>query len=220
MADLDRLTSEPSGSELDDYYERNGMLSPRCWAAVAVLVFAQAVAALGVIGIARASGSSVTLRLLQQAPREVSDLDEDDAVRAARMEELAEAIDAATPHLHERALLYTQGSHESQWAAFVHLDLPRCSEGHKGWCDSGRAFSPWQLHGTTRTEDMAWAAAKALAHLRYQAKRCKRPDLTTDAGVRAAISGYATGGKMCSWKGAGERVQTWRRVLAAMGRGA
>lgn len=194
---------------------------PCSWRPVAVLLAFQAtLVALALSGLARADEPvSPTLRVLLSAPRHVSDLEEDDGQREERLKAIADAIDTATPHPHERALLLAQGWHESRWATFVHLDLPRCAEGHQGWCDHGRAWSPWQLHGTDRSHDMSWAAARAIALLRYYARRCGAPGLTTNRSVKAGLSGYATGGRLCLWRGADERVRTWRRYLERMGGG-
>lgn len=196
-------------------------ISTRCWRAVLVLAAIQfALAALALAGLARAQETeavSPTLRILTSAHRHVSDLDEEDGTRAARLKAIASAIDTATPHAHERALLLSVAWHESRFASYVDLDLPQCRDGVEGVCDAGRAWSIYQLHGQDRTGDRYYAADVAIRMLRYHADRCGHPGLTTAASVRAGVSGYATGGRLCRWVGAEKRVQTWRRYLARMG---
>lgn len=203
-------------------------ISTRCWRAVLVLAAIQfALAALALAGLAKAQdrekpapevpAESVTMRILLSAPRHVSDLDEEDGQRAARLKAIASAIDTATPSAHERALLLSVAWHESRFASYVDLDLPQCRDGVEGVCDAGRAWSIYQLHGQDRTGDRYYAADVAIRMLRYHADRCGHPGLTTAASVRAGVSGYATGGRLCRWVGAEKRVQTWRRYLARMG---
>lgn len=194
---------------------------PCSWRPVAVLLaFQAALAALALVGLARADEPvSPTLRVLLSAPRHVSDLEEDDGQREERLKEIAAAIDTATPHAHERALLLSVGWWESRWAAYVQLDEPRCSGSDHPACDHGRAFGPWQAWGMSRAETVDEQAVRALSLLRYHARRCGRPGLATATSVRAGVSGYATGGRLCRWRGAESRVRTWRSVVARLGGG-
>ena len=192
---------------------------PRAMAAL--LAFSAALVAIALTGLAYAQERpapeepTATLRVLLQVPRHTSDLDEDDEHRMGRLRELAAAIDAATPHRHERALLLAQGKHESWWASYVHHDLPPCREGHGGRCDGGQSWSPWQLKITDRRGG-GWRAAKiAIDRLRMHGRRCGHRTLSTEAAVRAAISGYATG-ESCSWSEASERASTWRSILGRL----
>jgi len=187
-------------------------ISTRCWRAVAVLVAVQvALVALALAGLARADEPvSPTLRVLLSAPRHVSDLDEDDGHRRERLEALADAIDAATPHPHERALLLSVGWWESRWSSAVGSGEVRG--------DDGRAAGYWQQWGLYDGASMEEQAARAVSLLRFHARRCRQPGLTTPASVRAAVSGYATG-RLCRWVGADKRVRTWRGYLARMGGG-
>lgn len=200
-------------------YEMN-LSFPHSWRPVAVLLAFQAgLVALALSGLARADEPvSPTLRVLLSVPRHVSDLEEDDGQREERLKEIAAAIDAATPHAHERALLLAKGKHETWWASYIHYDLPRCSEGHGGRCDNGESWSPWQLKYTDRQGGVDRAAKLAIAELRRKARACGFRSLNTTRAVRAAISGYAVGNG-CSWSGADERVATWREYLARLGGG-
>lgn len=202
-----------------DQYEMN-LSFPHSWRPVAVLLaFQAALVALALSGLARADEPvSPTLRVLLSAPRHVSDLEEDDGQREERLKEIAAAIDTATPHAHERALLLAQGKHESHWAAYIHHDGPRCREGHGGRCDGGQSWSLWQLKYTDRSGGVERAARIAIRRLRGHARRCGYTTLASDEAVRAAISGYAVGNG-CSWSGADERVVTWRSVVARLGGG-
>lgn len=185
---------------------------PHSWRPVAVLLAFQAgLVALALSGLARADEPvSPTLRVLLSAPRHVSDLEEDDGQREERLKEIAAAIDAATPHAHERALLLSVGWWESRWAAHVGSGAVRG--------DDGRAAGYWQQWGLDDETGLDGHAERALMLLRYHARRCGRPGLATLASVHAAVSGYATGSK-CSWSGARKRVRTWRSVVARLGGG-
>ena len=193
--------------------------SPHSWRPVAVLLAFQAgLVALALSGLARADEPvSPTLRVLLSVPRHVSDLEEDDGQREERLKEIAAAIDAATPHAHERALLLSVGWWESRWASYVQFDAPKCHGENHPACDHGRAFGPWQGWRMSRTETLDEQAARALSLLRYHARRCGEPGLATPASVRAGVSGYATGGRVCRWPGAEKRVRTWRSVVGRLG---
>lgn len=195
-----------------DQYEMN-LSSPYSWRPVAILLaFQAALVALALSGLARADEPvSPTLRVLLSVPRHVSDLDEEDGTRAARLKAIASAIDAATPHAHERALLLAVGWHESRWASSVG------SGDVLG--DEGRARGYWQQWGLDESASLDEQASRALMLLRYHARRCGGPGLATVASVRAGVSGYATGGRLCRWSGAEKRVRTWRSVVARLGGG-
>lgn len=189
----------------------------------AVLVLCAAVAvsvAFALAGLAHAQEppeapppESPTLRVLRSTPRHVSDLDEDDDERDARLREIAEAIDAATPRPQERALLLAKGVHESWWASYIHHDLPKCRDGHGGKCDGGKSWSFWQLQNTDRTGGVHGAARIAISRLRYYATLCGGE--TLEERVERAFAHFATGNS-CEWSGAAERVQTWKSILARM----
>ena len=185
-------------------------ISTRCWRAVAVLVALQAaLVALALAGLARADEQSPTLRILLSVPRHTSDHAEEDGTRRARLEGIADAIDTATPHPHERALLLSVGWWESRWSSAVGAG------DHLG--DEGRARGYWQQWGLTEDATLEHQADRAIRLLRYHARRCGAPGLASGTSVRAAVSGYATGGRLCRWSGAEKRVQTWRRYLARTG---
>lgn len=167
------------------------------------------VAALLVAFVARAGETSRTLSVLQTFPVYTGDKSEPPDERLARLTEIAEAIDAATPDKHERALLIAVAWHESRFAAYVQHDHEPCSKGHDGRCDSGRAYSLWQVHGTDRTGGVLAMAELARRQLRYGARKCRGK--TLEETVRGAVSLFATGSR-CSWSGADERVKTWARV--------
>lgn len=99
--------------------------------------------------------------------------------------------------------------HESRWASSVG------SGDVLG--DEGRARGYWQQWGLEEGASLEEQASRALSLLRYHARRCREPGLTTAASVRAGVSGYATGGRLCRWVGAEKRVHTWRRYLARTG---
>lgn len=194
------------------------MISARVWRAVAVLAALQL---LIVVGIARADELSPTLRVLQAYPRfagvwnpekretEHSDLEEDDVERAERLAAISAAIDAATPHAHERAVLLSVGWWESRWSSAVGAG------DHLG--DEGRARGYWQQWGLTEDATLEHQADRAIRLLRYHARRCGAPGLASGTSVRAAVSGYATGGRLCRWVGAEARVRSWRAALVRMG---
>src|SRR5690606_18262106 len=187
-------------------------ISTRCWRAVAVLVALQAaLVALALAGLARADEQSPTLRILLSVPRHTSDHAEEDGTRRARLKAIASAIDAATPHAHERALLLSVGWWESRWSSAVGAG------DHLG--DEGRARGYWQQWGLDESASLDEQASRALMLLRYHARRCGGPGLATVASVRAGVSGYATGGRLCRWSGAEKRVRTWRSVVARLGGG-
>jgi hypothetical protein len=185
------------------------LLRPLVLIAAAILLTLLALA-----GLAHGS-ESATLRILLEAPRHVSDLDEDDDDRRQRLAELAGAIDAASPHRHERALLLTQSWHESRHAGYVQRDDDKCRLGIDGRCDSSKAYGPIQLHGTKRTESLKWQMRRGISLLRYHAKRCGKPGLATDRSVQVALNGYATG-HSCSRPNNRKRVATWRSVMRRM----
>src|SRR5690606_3659735 len=185
-------------------------ISTRCWRAVAVLVALQAaLVALALAGLARADEQSPTLRILLSVPRHTSDHAEEDGTRRARLEGIADAIDTATPGGHAGAGLLSVGWWESRWSSAVGAG------DHLG--DEGRARGYWQQWGLTEDATLEHQADRAIRLLRYHARRCGAPGLASSTSVRAAVSGYATGGRLCRWSGAEKRVHTWRRYLARTG---
>jgi len=155
-----------------------------------------------------------TLGVLLRFPRYEGDANEPESERVERLRELASAIDAATPWSAERALLVTVAKHESQLARHVQLDEAACRDGESHQCDSGAAWSPFQLHGTDRQGGGRRAARIALSRLRGAAERCGGDTLETR--YHGALALYATGSK-CTWSGTAERIATWKRVLARIG---
>lgn len=135
------------------------------------------------------------------------DTDEDPAEQSSRLLNLANGIDTATGDRLERALLIQQAHSETRFANFVMTDAPRCREGLGGWCDGGRAFGPWQLHFTDRTETLAEQAEAAIRQLRYGGTYCRRKGYDY---LEGAISVYATGQLVCDWPEAKQRARkTW-----------
>lgn len=151
-----------------------------------------AMVVLVLMGAAHGATRSKTLDVVQGFARWHEDRAEADADHEARVEALVEAVDGATSDRLERAELLVMMREETHLAAFVDLDAPRCRDGRTGWCDRGRAWSVWQLHGTDRTGDRAWAAREALRRLRSFAGYCAR--LGHDPVV-GAFAIYATGAR-------------------------
>ena len=119
-------------------------------ATLALCLICAALSSLALAGLAHGSTPSKTLVELERVHVHTTDKDEDQGERKKRLTVLAAAIDLATASLDERAWLIMTATRESGLARYVTEDHPRCSEGHGGWCDSGRAFGAWQLHATQR----------------------------------------------------------------------
>jgi hypothetical protein len=161
------------------------------------------------VGLAHAEEEPRTAAVLLALPRHETDRDELDGDRAQRLTEHGTAIDSATRDRLERGALVTLASREGvNLARFVDLDEPKCREGRAGWCDHSKAWSVYQLHGTDRTGDRAWAAREALSRWRFHGTRCARMGFDRVVG---AFAGYATGGKACDTADARERATEARR---------
>lgn len=158
---------------------------------------------------------SATHCVLMKLPRWHGDLDEDDEARNVRLLTIANSIDAATDDRTERAFLLMKAWKESRLARFVDLDLPKCRDGHDGWCDSGRSFSVYQVRGISRDSSRTDAARHALAVFRRGANYCEKRGFDRWEG---GVSQYARGGVHCSWIGAKERVEFMWKMAERLGR--
>jgi hypothetical protein len=122
----------------------------------------------------------------------------DDYACAKRLYPVATAIVAATPRSEEQAWLATQGKLESNFYDWVTYDAPKCRDSRDpNVCDSGRAWSPWQLWHTDRTGGVARAARLALSRWRFALEYCGTPE--------GAFALLATGHK-CVWSQAPKRA--------------
>src|SRR5690606_28136633 len=151
-----RVSTDSLTRALDgDQYEMNFSF-PHSWRPLAVLLaFQAALVALALAGLARADEPvGPTLRILLSVPRHTSDHAEEDGTRRARLEGIADAIDTATPHAHERALLLAVGWHESRWSSAVGAG------DHLG--DEGRARGYWQQWGLTEDATLEHQADRAI----------------------------------------------------------
>jgi hypothetical protein len=153
-----------------------------------------------------------TLRVLRGMPVHYSDRDEPADSRGKRLERIAHAIDGATDDKLERAMLVIMAARESHLARFVDLDEPPCREGHKGSCDSGRAWSIFQMHGTDRTGTRRDAANIAIEHLRRAGNYC------ASRGHDRVIGSYALygSGKWCSTSSAKERALAAKQLVGKL----
>lgn len=163
-----------------------------------VLVAVQAVlVAAALSGLCYGAGG--TMGPLSTAEPDVSDAGESAESRAARLAEIAAAIDAAGRTRVERALLIAVGRRESNWARAT------CSGELLG--DHGRAYGCWQSWHPDRTGGIPEQARRAARHLRFGLARCGTP--------RGALSLYATGNR-CEWAGVDNRLAYFHRVLARL----
>src|SRR5690606_38153628 len=148
------------------------------------------------VGIHHALAGMSTLAALERMPRHVTDIDEPDEEPSARLAELAEAIDAATPDIRRRAALVTLVRFESHAARYVMEG--RCADGpcaeREG--DAGRGKGAWQRHADARHPEIPYSLAGrakiAVALWSYARRECG-----SDAG---AFSLYGSGGS-CDIKG-------------------
>lgn len=162
---------------------------------------------------------SPTLAALLQLPAHVTDLDEPEADRLARLSLIADAIDAATDDQLVRAALVVLAWHETRLARYVHEE--RCSDGPRGAreCDSGRARGLWQIHDAPEwsVPDSIEAQAALAARLwRGYRHRC-RIDSRDD--IAGAFVGYGTGGKCAPTKWAAKRAAHTRAVSGRLRKG-
>ena len=126
-----------------------------------------------------------------------------------RLAPLAQAIDRATNEPPKRAALIAQAKLESGLWHWVINDSPRCREStDPAVCDAGKAWGPWQLHGTDRTGGLDRGARLMLARWNFALEYCGR-------GAEGAFALLATGHR-CSWAEAPGRVITWRATLWAL----
>lgn len=160
----------------------------------------------------KAPTASKTLTALRSFPVAVDDRDEPADERAARIAEIAEAIDTATKSRLERAVLIVLVGGESKLARFVDFDLPKCREGHQGWCDSGRAYGLPQLHFMQRTETRLEQMQTAIRRWRGHRDRCRRhvPD-----DIAGGFAGYGSGGKCDLTKQSIDRAKQVRELGGA-----
>lgn len=162
-------------------------------------------------GLAHGAGS--TLAALERIPVHVSDRDEPSEDRRKRLAAIAEAIDAATTNLDERAWLIMTAKRESGLAAFVTEDHEPCKRGRGGRCDSGRSFGAWQQKRMLRTETHAEQAVEALKRFRRAANYCHSRGVDY---LQGGTSQYALGRTFefggCSWPEAKERIREMRVI--------
>lgn len=161
------------------------------------------------------AGESRTLAALERVPVYSGDTAEPVDERRVRLGELAQAIDGATHNRDERAMLVALAIHESGLARYVQLDLGACSDGASLRCDRGKAWSPWQLHGTDRTGGVTVAAQIAVSKLRGARRVCEERHGKRIEPVAAALSLYGTG-STCQWPGVSVRVATYRRIVGTL----
>jgi len=161
------------------------------------------------------ASESRTLDALERVPVYSGDTGEPADERRARLGEMAQAIDGATHNRDERAMLIALAIHESNLARYVQLDLGACSDGASLRCDRGKAWSPWQLHGTDRTGGVTVAAQIAVGKLRAARRVCEERHGTRIEPVAAAMSLYGTGAT-CQWPGVSARVATYRRIVGTL----
>lgn len=138
---------------------------------------------------------SPTLAALLQLPAHVTDLEEPEADRLARLSLIADAIDAATDDYSERRALIALGWHESRFSS-------RVCEGHETG-DRGKAWGCWQSWERDRSGGIAGQASRAVSHLRRSGNYCRARG---HRYWRGAFSLYATG-RHCDWAGADVRVR-------------
>lgn len=141
--------------------------------------------------------------VLMSFPRFYMDHDEPAHEREARLKRNADGIDAATDSATERAWLVVTAWKESRLARFVDLDHPKCREGHDGWCDSGKAYGPSQLHGTDRDLTKKELYAETLRRFRRAANYCAARGYEYWLGGTAL---YGTGNR-CTLATSAERVK-------------
>jgi hypothetical protein len=171
-----------------------------CFLAALVFIFA------ALLYSPRAHGAepSRTLAALQAMRRHHTDVDEPELERAERLSYLAGAIDGVARDALERAVLVTIVRGESGLARFVDLDWDKCRLGINGWCDSGKAFGPAQLHGMLRTETRAEQMREALKRWRYHRQRC--------GSVAGAFAGYGSGNSCALTAQSIERAKSAERL--------
>ena len=168
------------------------------------------------------SDTGATLRVLQSFPVHVTDSDEDPDSRAARLAEIAQAIDAATSDPTERAALLTLVKFESGAAAYVFEG--RCADGPRGLyeCDGTpgkghKATGVYQLHANNDhpviPSDVASQSRIALRLWKSGRVSCRR--VVTDEIAGAFVS-FGTGGK-CSPTGWSQaRASHLRRIAGRL----
>jgi len=156
---------------------------------------------IGLTGLAH--GASTTLAELERFRPFYMDRDELPEHRYERLSQIADAIDTATDSREERAFLVMTAWEEAKLARFVDFDWPRCRLGEHGWCDGGKTWSLWQLHGTSRDYGRVKAASLAITSYRSHKVRC--------GSIEGAIAGYATGGA-CVWGKAKQRAALMGRI--------
>lgn len=163
------------------------------------------------------SDTGATLRVLQSFPVHVTDKDEPAESRAARLAEIATAIDAATSDPTERAALLTLVRMESGAAGYVHRG--ECSTGPRGKfeCDSGRAKGHWQLHANadhpTIPDFLGEQAKIALRLWKSGRVACRR--VVTDE-IAGAFQSYGTGGKCSPSAWSSSRADHLRRIAGRL----
>lgn len=110
-------------------------------------------------------------------------------------------------------ILLTIGRHESRFASLV-VRGGDCSQMPRGQrCDDGAARGFGQLHA--RACPAAYAYPAGSAESIREETRCVLGLFTQYearcGSLAGAFAAYATGG-VCSWRGAAERVETFRRI--------
>lgn len=126
--------------------------------------------------------------------------------REQRRRSIVSAIESATEDPRMRALLLSVSIEETHLAPFVDDDGEKCKRGP--YCDAGRAWSVWQLHGQDRRGTREYAARRASELLRAGWSSC--------GTLEGAIARYATG-HSCTWQDAPKRAKLARELAARLG---
>jgi hypothetical protein len=156
-------------------------------------------------GPAQGAGQSKTLTVLQAFPVNKDDREEPPEVRAARLVKVQVAIDSATPHKWERALLLSVAWYESNYRSHIQL----CEM--KG--DEGKASGLWQTWALECPITIDQQATEAIRHLRSTMAFCRRENI--ERTIKGGVSLYATG-KTCYWPGAQKRLVLWRKIMGRL----
>lgn len=129
-----------------------------------------------------AAAESHTAELLAGLPVCWQDRAEDPQQHAARFAWIADAVDAATPSLHERAALIAIGWHESRW----------CSAVHAGKRKGGHGAGLWQIEpGSNRPPPYAGLSWEATLNAAQQALWLWRHSWQCGPQIPARFTAYA-----------------------------
>lgn len=162
-------------------------------------------------GSSNAHSSCVTVEeFVERTP--VSKYDTRDRRNKKRRKEIAAAIQNVGKTSRDRAFLIMTARRESGLARFVDLDEDKCKSEGTEWCDWGKAYSVWQLHGMERSESREESADIAADRFRSSANYCRRQGYDY---IEGGISLYATG-ESCLWKHAKSRAKEMNSIAGAL----